>query len=300
MPPNGRKGAKRVHGNASPSTVYRAHVRAMYRHDAKGPILFGIELSCTNFESTDVASTVRAPTLRQTFSSFSGLPDPSFTFTQACCEKAAGEGGEEKGKDLQDDLTSAIFSQGHIQKLHQLFSPWKLGNFFWWLHGSSLKKWSESRVSLNPVLNHHRPFQNRHIPHSSPNPKISVLILYIIYIHIQWISHWYAISPSNPWWNLLGASHLVNDLWDYMAYILYIYVYSYIYIYWIIYASSPSPSAEYRPLGLPQHRMRLATAQPRSRASGRKAQAARAAPKRRICRGLNTKKLKDISINGLV
>lgn len=130
MPPNGRKGAKRVHGNASPSTVYRAHVRAMYRHDAKGPILFGIELSCTNFESTDVASTVRAPTLRQTFSSFSGLPDPSFTFTQACCEKAAGEGGEEKGKDLQDDLTSAIFSQGHIQKLHQLFSPWKLGNFF--------------------------------------------------------------------------------------------------------------------------------------------------------------------------
>lgn len=31
--------------------------------------------------------------------------DPSFTFTQACCEKAAGEGGEEKGKDLQDDLT---------------------------------------------------------------------------------------------------------------------------------------------------------------------------------------------------
>ena len=37
MPPNGRKGAKRVHGNASPSTVYRAHVRAMYRHDAKGP-----------------------------------------------------------------------------------------------------------------------------------------------------------------------------------------------------------------------------------------------------------------------
>ena len=173
MPPNGRKGAKRVHGNASPSTVYRAHVRAMYRHDAKGPILFGIELSCTNFESTDVASTVRAPTLRQTFSSFSGLPDPSFTFTQACCEKAAGEGGEEKGKDLQDDLTSAIFSQGHIQKLHQLFSPWKLGNFFWWLHGSSLKKWSESRVSLNPVLNHHRPFQNRHIPHSSPNPKIS-------------------------------------------------------------------------------------------------------------------------------
>jgi len=165
MPPNGRKGAKRVHGNASPSTVYRAHVRAMYRHDAKGPILFGIELSCTNFESTDVASTVRAPTLRQTFSRFSGLPDPSFTFTQACCEKAAGEGGEEKGKDLQDDLTSAIFSHigpygdgskpwylvnpkiagkwmfiplkmvligidpypCHIQKLHQLFSPWKLG-----------------------------------------------------------------------------------------------------------------------------------------------------------------------------
>ena len=40
-------------------------------------------------------------------------------------------------------------------------------------------------------------------------------------------------------------------------------------------------SAEHRPLGL----RRPATAQPRRRASGRKPQAAKAAPKRRICRG---------------
>ena len=62
--PTGRKGAKRL----------CAHVRGMYRHDAKGPMLFGIELSCTNFGSTDVASTVLAPSTNSQQLSCPGFP----------------------------------------------------------------------------------------------------------------------------------------------------------------------------------------------------------------------------------
>ena len=170
MPPNGRKGAKRVHGNASPSTVYRAHVCAMYRHDAKGPILFGIELSCTNFESTDVASTVRAPTLRQKAQQVFWASRPKFHFHPGLLRKGSWRGWWRKRKG-----SPRWFDLSHIGPYTKASPAWSHGSWAkkGWLHGSSLKKWSESRVTLNPVLNHHRPFQNRHIPHSSPNPKIS-------------------------------------------------------------------------------------------------------------------------------